>query len=234
MGPVSPGKLPRPAPGDGPADQYFSVRPTSTSRPSEVTLTLPDLTLRLRTDAGVFSSTRVDPGTRLLLGALPPASEWPDGDVIDVGCGYGPIAVTLAHRAPERTVWAVDVNERARDLCRINATAARVADRVRIADPDGVPTDIRFGLVVSNPPVRIGKAALHDLCRRWLERLAPGGQAWWVVGKHLGSDSLQSWMTDEGWPTVRVMSRQSYRILLTTFGPDRPTAAVDPADDPPR
>ena len=210
MGPVPPPS--HPAGGD----QYFSARPSSASRPDEVALVLPDVHLRLRTDAGVFSPGRVDPGTRLLLGELLPADAWPDGDLVDVGCGYGPIALALALRAPDRTVWAVDVNERALDLCRANASAAGVADRVRVVTPDEVPEHLEVGLVASNPPIRVGKAALHDLCRTWLARLGPQGEAWWVVQKHLGSDSLQTWITDQGWPTERVRSRQSYRILRST------------------
>lgn len=216
--------------------QYFSERPTSPSRPSEVHLVLPDTALRLRTDAGVFSPTRVDPGTKLLLLELPPVAQWPAGDIADVGCGYGPIAVTLATRlvaaesaraggdnasesmagsAPSTKpiVWAIDVNERARSLCRANADAAGVGDRVRVVAPDEVPSELRVAMVVSNPPIRVGKAVLHDLCTTWLERLSPGGEAWWVVQKHLGSDSLQSWLAAQGWPTERVRSRQSYRVL---------------------
>jgi 16S rRNA (guanine1207-N2)-methyltransferase len=181
-----------------------------------VALVLPDLHLRLQTDAGVFSPGRIDPGTKLLLAELPPAASWPDGDIVDVGCGYGPIAVTLALRAPDRTVWAVDVNERALELCRTNASSAGVGDRVRVVTPDRVPDDIEVGLVASNPPIRVGKTALHELCRTWLHRLTDRGEAWWVVQKHLGSDSLQSWMNTEGWPTERIRSRQSYRILRST------------------
>ncbi len=198
---------------------------------------LPDLTLRLQTDAGVFSAGRVDPGTKLLLLELPSAHEWPEGDVVDVGCGYGPIAVTMAKRlaraeadrlaaadspdpdSPERApsmVWAVDVNARARSLCRANADAAGVGDRVKVVAPEQVPDDLRVALVASNPPIRIGKAALHDLCSTWMGRLCHGGEAWWVVQKHLGSDSLHAWLADQGWPTERVRSRQSYRVLRSS------------------
>ncbi len=198
-----------------PADgQYFTERPDAPSRPAEVRLDLPDLTLRLRTDRGVFSATRVDPGTKILLSELPPSTEWPAGAAVDVGCGYGPIAVTLSVRDPTRDVWAVDVNERARDLCAANATTAGAS--VRVVAPADVPADIRFGLMVSNPPIRIGKSALHDLLRGWLARLTDGGQAWLVVQKHLGADSLAAWLRTEGWQVDRVASRQGYRILRIT------------------
>ena len=195
-------------------EQYFSERPDAPSRPAEVRLDLPDLTLRLRTDRGVFSATRVDPGTKILLSELPASAEWPDGAVLDVGCGYGPIAVTLAVRDPAREVWAVDVNERARELCGANATAADAS--VRVVAPADVPGDARFGLMVSNPPIRIGKPALHDLLSGWLARLTDDGEAWLVVQKHLGADSLAAWLRTEGWQVDRTASRQGYRILRLT------------------
>ena len=119
----------------------LQLRPTAASRPASVRLVLPDLSLTLATDRGVFSADRVDPGTKLLLLELPPAAEWPPGPVVDVGCGYGPIACTVARRDPGRDVWAVDVNERARELCRANAAAAGVA--VTVAAPDEVPDALR-------------------------------------------------------------------------------------------
>ena len=195
----------------GAEGQYFSERPSVASRPTEVRLDLVDVSLRLRTDRGVFSAERVDPGTKLLLMELPAPTDWPDGPVLDVGCGYGPIACTVALRDPGREVWAVDVNERARDLCATNATAAGV--EVRVVAPDDVPSDLQVGLVVSNPPIRIGKAALHDLLSGWLARLAHGGEAWLVVQKHLGADSLSDWLEAAGWSVERVRARQGYRVL---------------------
>jgi 16S rRNA (guanine1207-N2)-methyltransferase len=197
--------------------QYFAARPDAPSRPSEVRLDLPDRTLRFRTDRGVFSAGRIDPGTKILLSELSAPEDWPTGPAVDVGCGYGPIAVTLAARDPAREVWAVDVNERARELCRANAEAAGVA--VRVAAADAVPDDLRVALIVSNPPVRIGKAALHDLLLTWLGRLTDDGEAWLVVQKHLGADSLSAWLVERGWSVERVRSRQAYRILRLTRAP---------------
>jgi 16S rRNA (guanine1207-N2)-methyltransferase len=181
-----------------------------------VRLALPDLTLDLTTDRGVFSRDGVDPGTKLLLLDAPAPA--PRGDLLDLGCGYGPIAVTLARRSPEATVWAVDVNRRARDLTAANAEAAG-AGNVRVAAPDDVPDDVRFATIWSNPPIRIGKAALHDLLLRWLSRLSPGGRAVLVVQKHLGADSLLRWLEEGGHPTTRLQSRLGYRLLEVTSGP---------------
>jgi 16S rRNA (guanine1207-N2)-methyltransferase len=179
-----------------------------------VELALPEGRLvRLATDRGVFSADQVDPGTRVLLAEGPAVA--PGATLVDVGCGYGPIAVSLALRAgPGAVVWAVDVNERARDLCRANAAANGVADRVRVVAPDEVPDDLVVDQLWSNPPIRIGKAALHDLLRTWLGRLRPGsGTAALVVQKHLGADSLARWLQDQGWPTTRTSSRAGYRVL---------------------
>jgi 16S rRNA (guanine1207-N2)-methyltransferase len=158
----------------------------------------------------VFSRGDIDPGTKLLLLEAPAPS--PAGDALDLGSGYGPIALTLAHRAPGATVWAVDVNRRARDLTAANADAAGLGN-VRAVGPDDIPDDVRFTTIWSNPPIRIGKPALHDLLGRWLPRLSPDGRAVLVVQKHLGADSLARWLTDQGFPTTRLQSRAGYRLL---------------------
>jgi 16S rRNA (guanine1207-N2)-methyltransferase len=181
-----------------------------------VRLVLPDLTLDLQTDRGVFAADAVDAGTKLLLSEAAAGVRVPQGsvDVCDLGCGYGPIAVTLALRSPSATVWAVDVNARARALTAANAAAHGVGDRVRVCAPDEVPDGVRFAALWSNPPIRVGKDALHALLATWLDRLVPGdGEAWLVVHKHLGADTLAAWLSASGWPTVRERSRLGYRLL---------------------
>ena len=193
-----------------PAGHYFDADPAVGSRPTTVQLDLPDRSLTLATDRGVFSGSRVDPGTKYLLleAPAPPAS----GTFVDLGCGYGPIACTLAARSPAATVWAVDPNARAVALCAANATALGLAN-VRAVEPAAAPADLAVDLLWSNPPIRIGKPALHDLLATWLDRLAPAGRAVLVVQKHLGADSLQRWLSERGWPTERVGSRAGYRLL---------------------
>jgi len=192
------------------SQQYFAERPAARPRPGTVHVVTPDLHLELETDSGVFSPTRLDAGTRLLLETAPrPPAE---GNVLDVGCGYGPLALVLAARSPGARVWAVDVNTRALELCARNAERAGLRN-VRCIAPNDPSLPAAFDLIWSNPPIRIGKAALHELLSVWLGRLAPGGTAYLVVQRNLGSDSLQRWLTESGWPAERIAARGGYRVL---------------------
>jgi 16S rRNA (guanine1207-N2)-methyltransferase len=202
-------------------DHYFAERPGAAGRRRTVDLVLPDLHLRLDTDSGMFSPDRVDSGTRVLLETVPPPPQ--EGDLLDLGCGYGPIALTLAKRSPSSMVWGVDVNRRALETAEGNAKTAGL-DNVRFKPADEIDPALRFAAIWSNPPIRIGKTALHDLLLGWLPRLAPGGLAHLVVQKHLGSDSLQRWLTGQGFPAERIASRSAYRVLRvssSTEGPAR-------------
>lgn len=207
----------------GPSSQYFAREPDVGSDEVDTTLSLADLDLRFTTDRGVFSHGGIDAGTRLLLQEAPS----PTADmtaICDLGCGFGPIAVTLARRAPSVTVWAVDVNERAVALAARNAVTNGCSVHAVVVDDDGtavagdtadvsiLPT-VHFDAIWSNPPIRIGKPALHRLLANWLDRLRPDGSAWLVVHKHLGADSLQRWLDERGHATDRLCSRAGYRIL---------------------
>lgn len=192
---------------------YFEEQPSTASKPSSVDLVLPDLHLRLETDRGTFSPERIDLGTRILLESVPRPPQ--EGDLLDLGCGYGPIALTLASRAPEATVWAIDVNRRSLDLTERNAQTARLY-KVRPIHIDEMPDNPKFRVIWSNPAIRIGKPAMHAMLTRWLNRLTDDGEAYLVVQKHLGSDSLQRWLADQGWQATRHTSRAAYRILKVT------------------
>lgn len=219
-------------PDDRAGAHYFSPRPGAAARPRTVRLTLPDLTVELGTDSGVFSPDRIDPGTQLLLADLPAPGP---GPVVDLGCGYGPIATTVAARHRGHRVIAVDVNDRARELCRANAR--RLGVDLEVLAPDELDPSTEIGTLVSNPPIRIGKAALHDLLTTWLSRLAVGGTAHLVVNKNLGADSLARWLAELGWSVRRRHSRRGYRVLelrrddasggLSRSAPDRPSGADD-------
>ena len=192
------------------APHYFDPRPTAAHRPGQVRVVLPDVYLELDTDSAVFSPGRIDPGTRLLLERAPVPP--PAGDLLDLGCGYGPIGCVLAARSPAATVWAVDVNARALGLCARNAAAAGLRN-VRCVPPGDPAIPARFAGIWSNPPVRIGKAPLHGLLRTWLARLARGAGASLVMGRNLGADSLHAWLEQEGWSVTRLAARSGYRLL---------------------
>jgi 16S rRNA (guanine1207-N2)-methyltransferase len=200
--------------------QYFAEQPAAAHRPGTVHLVLPDMHLTLTTDAGVFSPGRLDPGTRLLLEAAPPPP--PDGDLLDLGTGYGPLALALATRSPGARIWAVDVNSRALELCAGNAAAAGLVNVRCVPAPPAsqysagqydVSLPASYQLIWSNPPIRIGKQALHSMLTAWLGRLAPGAAAYLVVQRNLGSDSLQRWLADGGWQASRYAARAGYRVL---------------------
>jgi 16S rRNA G1207 methylase RsmC len=197
-------------------EHYFTADPGATGEPGAVRFRMDARTFELVSDRQVFSGQRLDPGTAVLLREAPS----PSGErLLDLGCGYGPIACVLATRLPRAQVWAVDVNARALALARANAAALGLADRVHVCTPEQVPGELTFDEIWSNPPIRIGKPALHALLLHWLPRLAPGGAAWLVVAKNLGSDSLQRWLVEQGFDAVRTTSSRGYRVLQVRHGP---------------
>lgn len=197
-------------------DQYFSATPSSKDQRRTVTARIWDRDYTFTTASGVFSRDRLDLGTSVLLRSVDPPRR--PGEYLDLGCGYGPIACALATESADQgaRVWAVDVNERALDLVAANAEALGVAEQVRAVPPDGVPDEVRFDEIWSNPAIRIGKEELHRMLLRWLPRLAPDGTGWLVVGKNLGADSLQRWLIGEGFGCARHASAKGFRVLRVT------------------
>jgi 16S rRNA (guanine1207-N2)-methyltransferase len=196
-----------------PVSHYFSSDSPGASAPREIDVVLRGRRLRVTTDRGVFSGDRLDPGTSVLLTEVPapPAS----GTFLDLGCGWGPVALALAAAAPAARVLAVDVNPRALALTARNAAAHGLA--VEVSDPASLlaaDPDLALDVIWSNPPIRVGKEVLHDMLRTWLPRLVPDGVAHLVVSKNLGADSLQRWIATElGQPAERVASSKGFRIL---------------------
>jgi 16S rRNA G1207 methylase RsmC len=193
------------------SDHYFSAEPGSDLRRQRVQVEVWGHHLELDSASGVFAAGRVDIGTSVLLRQARPTAY--EGDLLDLGCGYGVIACALAAQIPRARVWAVDVNERALQLCRENAARLGFAGRLSATTPDSVPPDVRFAEIWSNPPIRIGKPALHELLSTWLPRLADDGRAVLVVGKNLGADSLQRWIIEQGFACGRLASAKGFRIL---------------------
>lgn len=201
------------------SDHYFSVDPDSIERRQPVIASVWGLELRLESASGVFAAGRLDIGTGVLFRETAPPTK--PGTFLDLGCGYGVIACALAASRPDATVWAVDVNERALRLCHDNAAALGLGRRVHTTQPDSVPAHLEFDEIWSNPPIRVGKAALHDLLLTWLPKLSPGGRAVLVVGKNLGADSLQRWIGEQGFTCRRLASAKGFRVLEVRRTPSR-------------
>lgn len=189
---------------------YFQT-PTGDERRRQVRMRFWETDWEFSTAAGVFSADGLDLGTAVLLReSAPPVAA---RRLLDLGCGYGVLAVALASACPDAEVDAVDVNLRALELCANNARTMGVADRVHPLLPEQADPDARYDEIWSNPPIRVGKAALHELLLTWLPRLAPGGTARLVVGRNLGADSLQAWLNSNGYCCERVASAKGFRVF---------------------
>jgi 16S rRNA (guanine1207-N2)-methyltransferase len=192
-------------------EHYFTAKPASAEEQRTIAVRLAGREVEVEVASGVFSPGGIDKGTRVLLQEVPAPPQ--EGNLLDLGCGWGPLALTMAMQAPAATVWAVDVNERALDLVR--RTAARLGlTNVEAATPDMVPPGTTFAAIWSNPPIRVGKLVLHTMLEHWLPQLEDDAEAWLVVQKNLGSDSLARWITETlDLPVERKTSSKGFRVL---------------------
>ena len=199
-------------------DHYFSADPAVAFQRAPVRAEVWGHELDLVSGSGVFAQGRLDIGTSVLFRETEPPDLPAGSRLLDLGCGYGVIGLACALAAPGAVVTGVDVNQRAVLLANENAAALGLADRYAASTPEQVDPSVTYDEIWSNPPIRIGKAALHDLLLTWLPRLAPGGRAVMVVGKNLGADSLQRWLGEQGYPTERIASAKGFRVLETRRG----------------
>jgi len=194
-------------------EHSFSEDPQAPLRKTPLTLTLRGHTVTMESVSGTFSPGHLDTGTAVLLKYAPDLPE--TGTFIDLGCGWGPLTLALALEAPDASVWGVDVNDRALEVARDNAENAHLSS-ISFAKPENVPSDVRFDVIWSNPPIRVGKKELHALLALWLPRLTPEGEAWLVVAKKLGADSLQEWITTGGagdFEASRFETSRGFRVI---------------------
>ena len=199
------------------SDHYFSSSPRSDFTTRTIRVRLAGRDLDVVTAGGVFSPEHLDDGTRILLESVPTAPA--TGHLLDLGAGWGPIAMSLALQSPDATVWAVDVNERAVELVRRNAERHGITN-INAVLPDDVPADVRFAAIWSNPPIRVGKQELHAMLAKWLPRLESDAAAWLVVAKHLGAESLQRWLGEElGLEVERAANSKGFRVLAARHAP---------------
>jgi 16S rRNA (guanine1207-N2)-methyltransferase len=208
------------------SDHYFSASPASPENLRTMSVVLADRRVEVVTASGVFSPDRVDAGTAVLLSHTPPPP--PGGHLLDLGCGWGPISLSLAMLAPHATVWAVDVNERALDLVRRNAEALGLTN-VNAVRPEDVPDDVVFRSIRSNPPIRVGKNVLHGMLETWIPRLDERSDGWFVVSRNLGSDSLQRWIAatfPHGYSVHRAATARGFRVLRVRRHGTPPTEPI--------
>lgn len=194
-------------------DHYFSQEPGSALKPKSIVIPVAGEMVTVTTASGTFSPAQLDFGTEVLIEQMDLAPE--SGDILDLGCGWGPIALNLAKLRPNTKVWAVDVNTRSVELTSKNAKDLGLSNITAVV-PEQVPEDLVFSGIWSNPPIRIGKKELHELLLKWLPRLAAGAEAYLVVQKNLGSDSLQKWLAEElagNYEVSRYTSIKTYRVI---------------------
>ncbi|HWM32774.1 MAG TPA: methyltransferase [Pseudolysinimonas sp.] len=195
------------------SDHYFSATPGGELRLRTIPVRLAGRDVTVTTAGGVFSPERIDAGTGVLLGHTPAPA--PGGNLLDIGCGWGPLSLSLAMLSPRATVWAVDVNERALDLVRRNAADLGLSN-INACTPADVPADVEFTTIWSNPPIRVGKNELHGMLSHWLPRLQTGCDGWLVVQRNLGSDSLHRWLQSalpDDFAVLRAATHKGYRVL---------------------
>jgi precorrin-6B methylase 2 len=211
--------------------EYWRAEPDGPARERVVALDVPGRAepLPLVSAEGVFGAQRVDRGTGILIRHAPAPAACTG--VVDLGCGYGPIAVAMGVRQPDAGLWAVDVNRRALALTARNAASAG-ARNVVVAEPETVPAALRFDRIYSHPPVKIGRSSMQELLDGWLRRLAHGGDAYLVLKQSMGADALHTWLTDTGFPAERAASKQGYRLLHVSANQDsaRQPAGLTPDD----
>lgn len=196
------------------SNHYYTKNPETESKETSWTFPLRDREFRFISDSGVFSKKTVDFGSRLLIESFQ-LNEEVAGDILDVGCGYGPMGLALAHAYPARLVEMVDVNERALSLARRNAEANNIRN-VKVYESntyDQVPEGRQFAAIVSNPPIRAGKQVVHRILSEAHTHLLPGGTLTVVIQKKQGAPSAEQKMLDV-FGNVEVIARdKGYWII---------------------
>lgn len=171
-------------------EHYYSEKPSAKSAPQRIHVNINGYDMVFTTDVGVFSKHAVDFGTKLLLESF----HFPiiKGPILDVGCGYGPIGLSLAKQAPDRAIIMIDVNERAIELAKKNRQANGV-NNVSVMKSDLFENirDKHFAAILSNPPIRAGKKVVYELFRQAYEHLEPRGEFWIVIQKKQGAPSAK-------------------------------------------
>jgi 16S rRNA (guanine1207-N2)-methyltransferase len=194
--------------------QYFDENPKVESKPETFTKEINGVSYEFKSDRGVFSKGSLDKASEILISKFFENYTKTPKSIVDVGCGYGPIICAVAEKFSDARLLGVDTNKRARDLCSFNYKKNIGDSRLQVLSPNEISTETRYDLIISNPPIRIGKKLLYELLELWAKRLTPDGEMWLVMAKHLGSDSCAVFLeTSCGLKVERVASKKGFRIL---------------------
>jgi 16S rRNA G1207 methylase RsmC len=196
-------------------EHYFSQQPDSAAKPHLVSFEVGGVPFQAKSESGTFSVQKLDRGTEILLRSFDAFPS--EGNVLDIGCGWGPISLAVAKHRPNTSVWALDVNQRSLRLTAENAKTNGI-ENIRAVQADEIPGNLTFSGIWSNPPIRVGKQVLHLLMQTWIPRLEPGASAMLVVQKQLGAESFEKWLASE-FPHMRVdrpYQDKGYRVIRVT------------------
>lgn len=194
-------------------DHYYSEKPSSESERKTINTNVAGYHLEIITDAGVFSRNKIDTGSEVLIKAAQ-KSNFPPGNILDLGCGYGIIGLTLAKTFSEREIEMVDVNLRALGLSKDNAKLNQI-DNVRIYQSDIFSNvmNTKFGAILSNPPIRAGKKIVHQILEESYDYLVAGGKLQIVIQKKQGAPSAQKKMKEVFGNVERISLEKGYWVL---------------------
>ena len=193
-------------------EHYFSSDPAAAKKTVSISIQVSGDEIELQAASGTFSSSKLDAGTAVL---LKQEKFFPkDGAVLDLGCGWGPIGISIAHTCPNAKVFGVDINQRSIEQSNLNASSLKLPNYQAMHSKD-LPAELSFSAIWSNPPIRVGKKVLHELMQTYIPRLEPGGKAMLVVQKNLGADSFQRWLatTFDSCEVRRFATDKGYRVI---------------------
>jgi 16S rRNA (guanine1207-N2)-methyltransferase len=198
-------------------NHYYTNKPSAESNRQKWTFDLKGYNFTFTTDSGVFSKKEVDFGSRVLIEAFEVPSV--EGSILDVGCGYGPIGLSLAKAFPDRQVDMVDINERAVELAKENAKNNQIENvSIFTSNIYEKVTSDNYAAILSNPPIRAGKKVVHEILEKAWSHLTQNGELWIVIQKKQGAPSAMEKLEELFEEVEVVTKKKGYFIIRSKKG----------------